>query len=62
MNEINNLYFICSREIYTSERYPITKSKLFTRIKNGTFPAPMRVTNAFHWAKSDVDEFFGITG
>ena len=61
MTEINELTFITSCDIYNNPQYPITKSKLFTQIKNGTFPKPMKVTNAFHWVKSDIDAFYGIT-
>jgi predicted DNA-binding transcriptional regulator AlpA len=60
MTNKNESTFISSREIYTSPRYPITKAVLFRKINDGSFPTPMRVTNAFHWLKADVDLFFEL--
>lgn len=54
----NTPTIIGSREIYESDRYPLTKNQLFLKIKKGDFPKPMRVTNSFYWLRSDIERYF----
>ena len=56
--KINASTIIGSREIYESDRYPLTKTQLFSKIKKGDFPKPMRVTNSFYWLRSDIERYF----
>jgi len=58
MNNINDLTFITSSEIYKNPKYPVTKSQLFTRINNGNFIPHLKIAHTFVWLKEDIDTFF----
>jgi len=60
MTEITEEIFITSRGVYTQYPISISKSALFKKIKSSEFPKQMRVSNSFHWVKTDIDEFFGL--
>ena len=61
VTRINSSDLIGAREIYESD-YPLTKTQLFSKIKKGEFPEPMKVFKQFCWLRVDIVEFFGRVG
>ena len=59
--KINSSDLIGAREIYSSD-YPLTATQLFSKIKKGEFPEPMKVSGQFCWLRADIVEFFGRVG
>ena len=40
------------------QRVPVSDTTLWRRVKDGTFPAPVRIsTNAVAWRETDIDEW-----
>ena len=40
------------------ERVPVSDTTLWRRVKDGTFPKPVRIsTNAVAWRSTDIDEW-----